>query len=63
MQDERECAHRPVSRAHGEEVAVDGEGEPVTVKLGVWSTNTKQRRHKLTQGQLNALAELAVPWT
>ncbi|MFB6514104.1 helicase [Streptomyces virginiae] len=34
----------------------------MTVKLGVWITNTKQRCRKLTQGQLNTLAELAVPW-
>ncbi|MDQ0798334.1 hypothetical protein QFZ58_006822 [Streptomyces sp. B1I3] len=33
---EREGADRPVPRGHGEEIAVDGEAEPVTVKLGVW---------------------------
>ena len=32
---EREGAHRPVPRSHGEEIAVDGETEPVIVKLGV----------------------------
>ncbi|MFE2282496.1 Helicase associated domain protein [Streptomyces sp. NPDC059454] len=44
---ERE-GHRPVPRGHSEEIAVDGEAEPVTVKLGVWLSNTKSRRDKLT---------------
>ncbi|MER6394307.1 Helicase associated domain protein [Streptomyces sp. NPDC001523] len=57
---EREGADRPVPRAHGEEVAV--EGEPVVVKLGVWVSNTKSRRDKLTADQLAALAELGVDW-
>ncbi|MCC0100857.1 Helicase associated domain protein [Streptomyces flavotricini] len=59
---EREGAHRPVPRAHGEEIAVEGAAEPVIVKLGVWVTNTKTRRHKLTQEQLNALRKLGVDW-
>ncbi|WP_331742739.1 Helicase associated domain protein [Streptomyces sp. NBC_01006] len=59
---EREGAHRPVPRAHGEEIAVQGEAEPVTVKLGVWITNTKTRRDKLTQEQLNALRKLGMDW-
>ncbi|MFC9818046.1 Helicase associated domain protein [Streptomyces virginiae] len=59
---EREGADRPVPRAHGEEIAVEGEAEPVVVKLGVWVTNTKTRRHKLTQDQLAALAKLGVDW-
>ncbi|WP_406187433.1 Helicase associated domain protein [Streptomyces sp. NBC_01006] len=59
---EREGAHRPVPRAHGEEIAVQGEAEPVTVKLGVWITNTKTRRDKLTADQLAALAKLGVDW-
>ncbi|KIF04696.1 helicase, partial [Streptomyces sp. RSD-27] len=49
---EREGADRPVPRAHGEEVAVEGEAEPVVVKLGVWVSNTKSRRDKLTADQL-----------
>lgn len=49
---EREGAHRPVPRAHGEEISVEGEAEPVTVKLGVWVSNTKSRRDKLTADQL-----------
>jgi hypothetical protein len=35
--------------------AVDGETEPVVVKLGVWLSNTKSRRDKLTAEQLDAL--------
>ncbi|MFE9468715.1 Helicase associated domain protein [Streptomyces virginiae] len=59
---EREGAHRPVPRAHGEEIAVEGEEEPVTVKLGVWVSNTESRRDKLTANQHAALAKLGVDW-
>ncbi|MFE6814554.1 Helicase associated domain protein [Streptomyces sp. NPDC057677] len=59
---EREGADRPVPRAHGEEIAVEGEAEPVIVKLGVWVSNTKARRDKLTADQLAALAKLGVGW-
>ncbi|WP_327411456.1 DEAD/DEAH box helicase [Streptomyces sp. NBC_01233] len=59
---EREGTDRPVPRAHGEEIAVKGEAEPVIVKLGVWVSNTKTRRDKLTQEQLDALRELGVEW-
>ncbi|WP_445270418.1 Helicase associated domain protein [Streptomyces sp. DSM 41634] len=59
---EREGADRPVPRAHGEEVSVEGEAEPVVVKLGVWVSNTKSRRDKLTADQLAALATLGVDW-
>ncbi|MEU9109949.1 Helicase associated domain protein [Streptomyces xanthophaeus] len=59
---EREGAHRPVPRAHGEEITVEGEVEPVIVKLGVWISNTKTRRHKLNADQLAALAKLGVDW-
>ncbi|MFZ3491746.1 Helicase associated domain protein, partial [Streptomyces sp. 5.8] len=59
---EREGAHRPVPRAHGEEIAVEGEAEPVIVKLGVWVSNTKTRRDKLTADQLASLATLGVDW-
>ncbi|MGW7134010.1 Helicase associated domain protein [Streptomyces bobili] len=59
---EREGAHRPVPRGHAEEIAVDGEPEPVIVKLGVWTSNVRSRRDKLTQEQLNALRELGVEW-
>ncbi|MFD8790867.1 DEAD/DEAH box helicase [Streptomyces vinaceus] len=59
---EREGTHRPVPRAHGEEITVEGEAEPVVVKLGVWVSNTKSRRDKLTADQLAALAKLGVDW-
>ncbi|MFE0231899.1 Helicase associated domain protein [[Kitasatospora] papulosa] len=59
---EREGADRPVPRAHGEEIAVEGEVEPVVVKLGVWVSNTKSRRDKLTADQLAALTKLGVDW-
>ncbi|WP_406723615.1 Helicase associated domain protein [Streptomyces sp. GD-15H] len=59
---EREGAHRPVPRGHSEEITVGGETEPVTVKLGVWVSNTKSRRGKLSAEQLGALRELGVEW-
>lgn len=58
---ERE-GHRAVPRGHSEEIAVDGETEPVIVKLGVWVSNTKARRDKLSDAQRAALAELGVGW-
>lgn len=57
---EREGADRPVPRSHSEEITVNG--EPVTVKLGVWVSNTRARRDKLTQEQLAALRKLGVEW-
>ncbi|MEV6002149.1 Helicase associated domain protein [Streptomyces griseomycini] len=59
---EREGAHRPVPRGHAEEITVDGEAEPVVVKLGVWISNTKSRRDRLTQEQVDALRDLGVDW-
>ncbi|MDX3697601.1 Helicase associated domain protein [Streptomyces europaeiscabiei] len=59
---EREGAHRPVPRGHAEEITVDGDTKPVVVKLGVWVSNTKSRRDKLAQEQLDALRELGVEW-
>ncbi|MGW5482947.1 Helicase associated domain protein [Streptomyces sp. NPDC004008] len=59
---EREGAHRPVPRGHAEEITIDGKAEPVVVKLGVWVSNTKSRRDKLTQEQLEALRELGIDW-
>ncbi|MFE7430089.1 Helicase associated domain protein [Streptomyces sp. NPDC057545] len=58
---ERE-GQRPVPRGHAEKISVDGETEPVVVKLGVWISNTKSRRGKLTPEQLDALRELGVDW-
>ncbi|MFE9613478.1 Helicase associated domain protein [Streptomyces sp. NPDC006012] len=59
---EREGADRPVPRGHSEQIEADGEVEPVTVKLGVWVSNTKSRRDRLAQEQLEALRELGVDW-
>lgn len=59
---EREGAHRPVPRGHCESITVEGETEPVAVKLGVWVSNTKQRRDKHTAEQLDALRKLGVEW-
>jgi superfamily II DNA or RNA helicase len=59
---QREGVHRPVPRGHSEQIAVDGEPEPVAVRLGVWVSNTKSRRDKLTQEQRAALAELGIEW-
>ncbi|WP_079040260.1 DEAD/DEAH box helicase [Streptomyces prasinus] len=59
---EREGAHRPVPRGHSEQITVDGEAEPVVVKLGVWVSNAKSRWDKLASEQQAALAALGVPW-
>ncbi|MGW3157055.1 Helicase associated domain protein [Streptomyces sp. NPDC001089] len=58
---ERE-GHRAVPRGHSEEIAVDGETELVVVKLGVWVSNAKSRRDKLSAEQLDALRKLGVGW-
>jgi hypothetical protein len=59
---EREGAGRSVPRGHAEEITVDGEPEPVLFKLGVWVSNTRARRDKLSAEQLAALAALGVDW-
>ncbi|MFF2521478.1 DEAD/DEAH box helicase [Streptomyces liangshanensis] len=59
---EREGADRPVPRSTLVEIEVDGETEPVPVRLGVWLSNTKTRRDGLAQEQLNALRELGMEW-
>lgn len=59
---EREGARQPVPRGRSEQITLDGETEPVTVKLGVWVTNTKTRRDKLTPEQRDALTDLGVEW-
>jgi hypothetical protein len=53
---------RSVPRNMVVEVAVDGEAEPVPVKLGIWVSNTKSRRDKLTTEQRAALAALGMEW-
>ncbi|POG43254.1 helicase [Streptomyces sp. ZL-24] len=59
---EQEGADRPVPRGAVVEITVDGEAEPVPVKLGVWLSNTKSRRDRLTAEQQNALAKLGIDW-
>jgi hypothetical protein len=59
---EREGPDRPVPRGHSEQITVDGEAEPVTVKLGVWVSNTKTRREQLDTDQLAALRQLGIDW-
>ncbi|RRQ86325.1 DEAD/DEAH box helicase [Streptomyces griseofuscus] len=58
---ERE-GQRPVPRSTILQIAVEGEAEPVPVRLGVWITNTKQRRDKLDAEQLDALRKLGMRW-
>ncbi|MFE3600756.1 helicase associated domain-containing protein [Streptomyces sp. NPDC059142] len=53
---------RPIPRSAVVEITVDGETEPVPVKLGVWLSNTKSRRDKLTAEQRAALARLGMDW-
>ncbi len=49
-----------VPRAHVETVVIDGEEH--AVKLGVWLSNTKTRRAKLTADRLQTLADLGLEW-
>ncbi|MEW2709496.1 Helicase associated domain protein [Streptomyces koyangensis] len=51
---------RPVPRGAVVDVVVDGETVPV--KLGVWLSNTKSRRDKLSTEQRAALAALGMEW-
>lgn len=57
---QREGAHKAVPRGHVEAVVIDGQEHQH--KLGVWISNTKTRRDKLTHDQRTALAELGVEW-
>ncbi|MFH9736032.1 Helicase associated domain protein [Streptomyces sp. NPDC017260] len=59
---EREGTQRPVPRGAVVELVVDGEAEPVPVRLGVWVSNTRARCDKLTAEQLDALRELGMQW-
>ncbi|MFI6107566.1 Helicase associated domain protein [Streptomyces sp. NPDC051310] len=54
---EREGAHRPVPR---KAVVILPDG--TETKLGIWYSNTKQRRDKLTPEQLDALRKLGIHW-
>lgn len=53
-----------VPRGHVEELAGTGDGSDAgaLVKLGVWISNTKSRRAKLTADQLAQLAALGLDW-
>ncbi|MFG3142531.1 Helicase associated domain protein [Streptomyces sp. NPDC048211] len=59
---QREGPDRPVPRAHLEEILIDGQPEPTPVKLGVWVSNTRARRDKLSAERRTALTELGVRW-
>ncbi len=59
---EREGADRPVPRGAVIEVKVDGEAEPVPVRLGAWLSNTRARRDRLNADQLAALVKLGMDW-
>jgi hypothetical protein len=56
----REGVQKAVPRGHVERVVIDGQEHHH--KLGVWLTNTKTRRDRLTHGQRTALAELGIEW-
>ncbi|MDX6765082.1 helicase associated domain-containing protein [Streptomyces sp. F8] len=49
-----------VPRGHEEAVVIHGEEH--AVKLGIWISNTKTRRAKLDQAQLDLLAGLGIHW-
>jgi superfamily II DNA or RNA helicase len=57
---QREGAHKVVPRGHVEAVVIDGQEHQH--KLGVWISNTKTRRDKLTHDQRTALAALGIDW-
>ncbi|MFI0716438.1 helicase associated domain-containing protein [Streptomyces inhibens] len=52
--------HVTVPRAHVKTVVADGQEH--AVKLGVFLSNTKTRRGKLTADKLQQLAELGLEW-
>ena len=51
-----------VPRGHTEEIVGGGPEDGAVVRLGVWISNTKSRRDKLTAEQLAALAALGIQW-
>ncbi|MCL3998775.1 DEAD/DEAH box helicase [Streptomyces lavenduligriseus] len=57
---QREGAQKSVPRGHVECIVIDGQEHQH--KLGVWLSNTKTRRARLTHDQRSALAELGVEW-
>ncbi len=54
--------HTKVPRKHEESLHPADGGDPVIVRLGVWLSNTKTRRAKLTSDQLTTLAGLGLDW-
>ncbi|WP_330476749.1 helicase associated domain-containing protein [Streptomyces platensis] len=52
--------HTRVSRAHGEPVVVDGKEH--LVKLGVFLSNSKSRRDRLSAEERQQLANLGLEW-
>lgn len=52
----------PRGRVETLEASPEDGGEAVEVKLGVWLSNTKSRRNKLTTDQLDQLAEAGLDW-
>jgi hypothetical protein len=56
---QREGTH-VVGRSHAERIVIDDQEHEV--KLGIWVSNTKSRRDKLTEPQRTALAELGMEW-
>jgi superfamily II DNA or RNA helicase len=56
---QREGTHT-IGRSHTERIVIADQEH--NVKLGIWVSNTKSRRDKLTEPQRAALAELGVDW-
>ncbi|WP_443034229.1 hypothetical protein [Streptomyces sp. BE147] len=58
---QRKGHERPVLRKHEEPVEVDCQEH--VAELGVFISNTKTRRHRLTPEQRQALTKLGIEWT
>ncbi|MFE6758118.1 Helicase associated domain protein [Streptomyces sp. NPDC057684] len=56
----RKGAQKAVPRGHVERIVIDDQEHEL--KLGIWYSNIKSRRDKLTPPQRAALAELGVEW-
>ncbi len=54
--------HLAVPRKHEELLHPAGDGAPVAVRLGVFLSNSKTRRAKLSEERRTALAELGLDW-
>ncbi|MFF4427130.1 hypothetical protein ACFY04_41400 [Streptomyces sp. NPDC001549] len=57
---EWERAHQPIPRTHGEQITIDGEAEPVVVKLGVWVSKPPATNSPPTSPP--SLAKLGIGW-